>query len=75
MDGSKGEASVSSFSGDARKCRCLGGSPLPVLDEYRAEAVCGNAMNFGSCAVVLLCGLVCFGAATNADSPSDDCGR
>lgn len=53
-------------------CACvLGVPPLPVLDGHRAEAVCGNAMNFGSCAVVLLCGLVCFGAVTNTDSPSD----
>ncbi|CAE6970572.1 unnamed protein product [Symbiodinium sp. CCMP2592] len=46
----------------------LGVPALPVLDPLRADSVCGNSMHFSNCALVLLCGLTCFGARLQRDS-------
>ena len=42
----------------------MGCPKLPLLDALHADSVCGNSMHLSNSAIVLLCGLTCFGPRT-----------
>ena len=48
------------FAGTAN---VLGAPVMPLLDTRRADSVCGNSFHLSNAAIVMLCGLACFGVS------------